>query len=288
MRPLSLTSLLSAVTLLLSGVPPGEPRPLVSPPTVEIPSGKLRLNAFFWKPDGAGPFPAVSFNHGSGGADAAHTAGLTMTEAAQRLAALFLRRGYAFLYLCRRGHGLSADQAPFMQDVLKAEEAAKGKEGRQRLQDTVLIADHLEDVLAALTFLKSAPGIDPHRIAVAGQSSGGQLTLFAAAHDPTLRAAVAFAPAAGSWEHSPELRRRLLEAVGKAAAPIMLIHAANDYSTAPGRALAGELERLHKPHLLEIYPPVGQTPDDGHNELYLAVPQWEGDVFQFLDEHVRR
>lgn len=280
-------SVLSAVTLLLAGVSFGESRPSVAPLIVEIPSATLRLKAFFWKPEGAGPFPAVSFNHGSGGTDAGHTAGLTMTEAAERLAPVFLRRGYAFLYLCRRGHGLSAAQAPFMQDLLKAEEAAKGKEGRQRLQDTVLIADHLEDVVAALTFLKSAPGIDFHRIVVAGQSFGGQLTLFAAERDPTLRAAVAFAPAAGSWERSPELRRRLLEAVGKAVAPIMLIHAANDYSTAPGRVLAGELERLHKRHLLEIYPPVGQTPDDGHNELYLAVSQWEGDVFQFLEEHVR-
>ena len=68
----------------------------------------------------------------------------------------------------------------------------------------------------------------------------------------------------------------------------MLIQAANDYSTAPSWALAAELERLHKPHLLKIYPPVGQTSEDGHNVLYLAMPQWEDDVFRFLDEHVKR
>ena len=38
--------------------------------------------------------------------------------------------------------------------------------------------------------------------------------------------------------------------------------------------------------LLKIYPPVGQTADDGHNLPYLAIPQWEHDVFGFLDEHV--
>ena len=54
----------------------------------------------------------------------------------------------------------------------------------------------------------------------------------------------------------------------------MLIQASNDYSTAPSYALADELERLHKPDLLKIHPPVGQTSEDGHNLLYLAIPQW--------------
>jgi hypothetical protein len=68
----------------------------------------------------------------------------------------------------------------------------------------------------------------------------------------------------------------------------MLIHAENDYSTAAGRALGAELDRLHKPHVLRIYPAVGLTNDDGHNMLYLNIPAWEGDVFGFMDEHVKR
>jgi hypothetical protein len=77
-------------------------------------------------------------------------------------------------------------------------------------------------------------------------------------------------------------------AVGKTSAPIMLIHAANDYSTAAGIALSDELDRLHKAHVLKIYPPVGQSTDEGHNLLYLAIPQWEPDVFKFLDDNLRR
>ena len=256
--------------------------------TVVIPSGKLRLKALLWKPAGPGPFPAVLFCHGSGGADADHTAGLPMTEAAEKLAPLFLKHGYAFLYLFRRGHGLSADQGPFMQDILQRQEAARGKEARQHLQFVLATTDHLDDVLAALSFLKTVPGIEAKRIAIAGHSFGGQLTLLAAERDNTIRAAVTFAAAAGSWERSPELRKRLLTAVDKATAPIMLIQAANDYSTAPGQALADELTRLHKSHILKIYPSVGKTTEDGHNFLYLAMPQWENDVFGFLDEHVRR
>jgi dipeptidyl aminopeptidase/acylaminoacyl peptidase len=212
---------------------------------------------------------------------------MTMTDAAAKLAPLFLQRGYAFFYPCRRGQGLSADQAPFMQDLLKREAAAKGKDARSRLQFVLMTTDHLEDVMAALSVLKNIPGIDAKRIALAGHSFGGKLTLLAAERDPSLRAAVTFADAAESWDQSPELRERLLAAVRKTNASIMLIHASNDYGTSAGVALAAELKRLHKPHILKIYPPVGRTPDDGHNELYEATSQWEKDVLQFLSDNLR-
>ena len=265
----------------------GQPASIV-PETVVVPSGKLRLKAFLWKPNGSGPFPTVLFNHGSGGADAHHTAGLPITEAPKKLAPLFLKHGYAFLYIFRRGQGLSADQGPFMQDILRQEEATKGKEARQHSQFVLATTDQLNDVLAALAFLKATPAVDAKRIAIVGHSFGGQLTLLAAERDKSVRAAVTFAAAAGSWERSPELRDRLLNAVNKATVQIMLIQAANDYSTAPSYALADELARLHKPHLLKIYPPVGNASEDGHNFLYLAMPRWERDVFGFLDEHVKR
>jgi carboxymethylenebutenolidase len=262
--------------------------PYISPETVVIPSGKLRLKAFLWKPNGPGPFPTILFNHGSGGADANHTAGLPIVEAAEKLAPLFLKHGYAFLYLFRRGQGLSADQGAFMQEILQREETTKGKEARQRLQFALATTGQLDDVMAGLRFLKTIPGVDPKRLAIIGHSFGGQLTLLAAERDDSIRAAVTFAAGANSWERSSELRDRLLVAVDKSTTPIMLIQAANDYSTAPGYRLAEELERLHKPHRLKIYPPVGRTSDDGHNFLYLAMPQWEPHVFEFLDEYLKR
>jgi carboxymethylenebutenolidase len=77
---------------------------------VEIRSGDLCLKAFFWRPQGSGPFPAVLFNHGSGAADSAHTGNLVIIDAAERLGPIFVRHGYAFLFLFRRGQGLSANQ----------------------------------------------------------------------------------------------------------------------------------------------------------------------------------
>ena len=102
---------------------------------------------------------------------------------------------------------------------LRQEEAAKGKEARQHLQFILATTDHLDDVIAGLAFLKTIPGIDPKRLAIVGHSFGGQLTLLAAERDNTIRAAVTVSAAAGTWERSPELRKRLQTAVDKSTAP---------------------------------------------------------------------
>jgi dienelactone hydrolase len=254
------------------------------PQVVEVPSGGLRLKALLWKPTGRRSFPVILFNHGSG-TDPQHSAGLTLTEAAGRLAPVFVKHGYAFLYLCRRGQGLSEDQAPFMRTLLDREEAANGVEARRHLQFSLLTTEQLDDTMAALALVKTLPGIDAHRIALVGHSFGGQLTLLAAEKDTTVRAAVTFGAAAESWQRSAELRDRLTGAVSKITAPVMLIHAENDYSTLAGHALSEVLEKLKKPHALKIYPPVGTSADDGHNMVYSSVQVWEKDVFRFLDEN---
>jgi carboxymethylenebutenolidase len=254
---------------------------------VVVPSGALRLKALLWLPENGGPFPAVLFNHGSGSSDAMHTGPFVITEAAERLGPIFVKHGYAFLYLFRRGQGLSADQGDFMPKLLQREKMANGEEARKGLQLRLLTTDHLNDVIAGLSFLKKLSHVDANRIAIAGHSFGGQLTLLAAERDSSVRAAVTLGAAAGSWEDWPELRERLLSAVRKTSAPLMLIHASNDYSTAPGNAMAAERKRMGKPQVLKIYPAIGKTSEEGHNFVYSAVDRWETDVFKFLDANVR-
>jgi len=265
----------------------GSPATPLAPQIVEVRSGDLRLKAYFWKPAGPGPFPAVLFNHGSGADDPQRTAGRTMAQAASDLAPLFLKHGYAFFYLCRRGQGLSADQGQFSEDLLKQAET-KGADARKQLHYQLLTGSQLDDALAGLTFLRVAPNVDPNRIAIVGHSFGGMLTLLSGDHESTIRAEVAFAAGANSWRASQELRDHILAAVGKTVAPIMLVYAENDFDTTPGKDIAAELDRLHKSHLLKIYPAIGKTSEDGHSLIYLGIPEWEPDVFQFLDDNLKR
>src|SRR5262250_1360196 len=54
----------------------------VAPPDCRSSQRSSPPQGYLWKPAGAGTFPAVLFNHGSGADDAQHTAGQTMAEAA--------------------------------------------------------------------------------------------------------------------------------------------------------------------------------------------------------------
>ena len=251
----------------------------VTADSVVVSSGTLQLTGLLWKPTGARPFPAVLFNHGTGPTEAAR---------ARTIGPVFAAHGYALLYLFRRGDGLSATQGESMRAILDREAKARGQDARRHLQLVLLTTDHLDDVMAGLASLKRVEGVDAGRIAVAGHSFGGQLSLLAAERDRSVRAVISFAAAAQAWDRSPELRERLRAAVKNIWAPTFLTHAANDFSVVPAQVLAADLAQLKRPHELKIYPAVGDTPAVGHEAVYSDIVTWEADVFRFLDEHLRR
>jgi dienelactone hydrolase len=252
-----------------------------APDTVVVPSEGLTLHAVLWRPRGLGPFPAVLFNHGSG-----NTLERQLAQAAT-IGPVFASHGYVLLFVFRRGSGLSADQGSSAADLMDRELAARGQEARNRLQLQLLEGDHLHDALAGLAFLRRLPEVDLRRVGEAGHSFGASLSLLLAERDTGLRATVVFSGSAGSWEHSPELRARLIAAVDHTTAPVLLLQAANDYSVAPARELSAEMARVGKPHQVRIYPPVGQSHEEGHDFLYRDVATWEADVFAFLDRYMK-
>jgi dienelactone hydrolase len=208
-----MTNLAVAVALVFASAlrVPGAVQAIDRPDTVVVESGGLKLRGLLWRPSGRRPFPAVLFNHGSGPADDPKRPAI--------LGAAFARHGYVFLYLYRRGAGLSADQGTNSGELMSRALEEKGQEARNGLQLRLLDIE-LSDVLAGINFLRTRSEVDPHRVAVAGHSFGGQLVLLAAERDPGVRAGVAFGAAAASWEPSSKLRQRLTAVVRRVSAPV--------------------------------------------------------------------
>jgi dienelactone hydrolase len=243
--------------------------------TVIVPSGKLKLHVQIWRPEGKGKFPGILFNHGRDG-----------TPHPEILATLFVKHGYVFLAIGRRGEWISADQGEFINNLLDHENETKGADAAKQLQLKLMETDHLNDALAGLAYLKKLPYVDANRIAVVGHSFGGSLTLLLSERDHSIRAAVNFGGAAASWDDSSYLRERLISAVDDLNTPVFFIFAANDFSTNPGKALSAEMARLKKTQQLKIYPALGQTPNEGHALIYRGVQTWENDVFTFLKKYL--
>ena len=258
------------------------------PETVVVHNRSASLHAMLWRPQGRGPFPAILLNHGSGRTrDDLKRLG-PYERNAEKLGPVFARHGYVFLYLYRRGVGPSADQGVNAVDLMNSEFAAHGQQARNELQLQLLENREMTDAQAALTFLRALPYVDAADVAVVGHSFGGSLTVLLAEREPNLRAVVVFSGAGYSFDRSSELRARLLAAIDHVEAPVFFIHAENDYSLSSGKVLDARRGLIGKPHRLKIYPPIGDTVDEGHDFLHLGVNIWEPDVFAFLDENMRR
>lgn len=241
------------------------------PEEVTFLSGKLVLHGFLYRPPGSGPFSVILYNHGSEEKPGSKPA----------LGEFFSSKGYVFFVPHRRGQGRSPNDS-YVESL-----RAQGPRGAIALHET-----HLEDQLAALTYLKQLSDIDPHRIAVAGCSYGGIQTVLAveanAEQKLGLRAAIDFAGGAMSWR-SFSLRDRMVRAVRKANIPVLFIQAENDYDLGPSRTLASELEQLGKPHKLLIFPPYGNTHAEGHGVFCSqATNVWGPAVMSFLDASMEK
>ena len=241
------------------------------PQEVAFPSGKFELRGFIYTPAGGGPFRAILYNHGSE----------QKPGWKPELGRFFSEKGYVFFVPHRRSHGRSP-RDPRVDSLYNS-----GTASLVALHET-----HLEDQLAALHFLKQFPGVDADRIAIAGCSFGGIQTVLAveasADKKAAFRAAVDFAGAAQTWKFSPALQQKMINAVRRAAVPVMFVQAENDYDLTPSYTLAKELEKLGKPHKLSIYPPHGASVQEGHGFCGgRGAAVWGPDVLAFLDAYLK-
>jgi dienelactone hydrolase len=145
-------------------------------------------------PVGDASVPAVILVHGSGPQDRDATFG--PNRIFQDLALGLASRGIA---------------------VVRYEKRSKALAGRLNALGPITVKDEVvDDVVAAVAFLKKAPRIDPARIFVVGHSLGGMLVPRIARADGTIRGLVALAGAVRSLEQSiVEQTRYLIVADGQ-------------------------------------------------------------------------
>src|SRR4029079_9304090 len=140
---------------------------------VTFPSGARTLHGVVHKPAGAGPFPALLYNHGS-------APGMEPAEAANALGPVCAAHGWLFFMPFRHGQALSADAGPYIMDEIHAAGARDGRSAAAATMVRLLSTDHLDDQLAALAWLRASGLAQPDRIAVAGNSFGGIETVLGA------------------------------------------------------------------------------------------------------------
>jgi dienelactone hydrolase len=248
---------------------PASPGPTASTtltsPTAGSPSGPLLVEyaadrrGFLYRPDGAGPFPVVVWNHGSE----------QLPGWRPELGKFYTAHGWAFFVPHRRGHGRSKG------DYI-------GNES-DPARMVVLLDEQNADVVAAIGWIKAQPGIDPDRVVVSGCSFGGIQTMITAAKKVGIRAAVAFAPGAIMWPRSAEFRARLIRAAREAVVPEFLIQAENDFDLGPSKIAGAELEKLDRVHnRVKVYSASGATAQDGHGFCVTGTEVWGPDVLDFL------
>jgi dienelactone hydrolase len=251
--------------------------PVVASESVTFQSGSIKLHGLLYKPEGAGPFPAVLYNHGS-------AAGLLNNQAFDAIAPAFVERGWVFFAPYRRGQGTSKDAGPYIMDEISAARRRGGLAAADKAMVRLLSTDHLHDQAAAYEWLRAQPYVRPEAIAAMGNSFGGIETILGAARIGYC-AGVDAAGGSESWDDAPELRRLLTQAARTAVPPILFFQAENDFNLEPSRGLHATRKHAGLPSDLRIYPPFGRSQRDGHSFPYRGVAVWRDDVLGFLERH---
>lgn len=227
-----------------------------------------KLQAYLWRPEGKGPFPALVYNHGSERDPIVGTDGV--------IARFFVHNGFVVLFPYRRGAGKS-EGPPWDTGIDKLPESAQ-----EKAMIDALVAEN-DDVVSAVDWLRAQQFVDRAAISVAGCSFGGIETLLSAERPLGLRAAVDFAGASMAWADSPLLRERLLVAVERARIPVFFVQAENDFNTAPSRVLGEAMRQKKLPHRVKIYPEYGLSQMGAHAGFCLnGWDVWGADVLAFL------
>ncbi|BCM92615.1 hypothetical protein IAD21_04497 [Abditibacteriota bacterium] len=253
---------------------------LPTPKLVTFPGpGVLTLHGYLYVPSGPGPFPAMIWNHGSEHMDRPGAG------EQQELAKFYVKHGFVFFMPHRHGQGRSMEAGDYIVDLQNLMSSPEIDRSATDEFDTKIHDWYNQDVLAAVSWLKKQPSVDPHRIAMSGCSYGGIQTVLTAQQNPGgVRAYVPFSPGAMSWA-SPTIRTRLSQAVRRAKAPIFIVQARGDFSY-PILTLGPIITAKGGLNKSKLYPQYGTTNEEAHGCFATkggGIDVWGTDVIHFLN-----
>jgi carboxymethylenebutenolidase len=239
----------------------------------------LKIRGYLYRPPGDGRVPAIIYSHGS-----VERGELATRRPTEWLAYRLSRLGYAVFVAERRGYGGSEGRG-----------VVGGEGGLTSL--TSGLPGEVQDVLAAIDFLQTQPGVDGSRIALVGKSLGGLVSLMAAAQRRDLRGVVSLAGGYGFGDRGMGpvmlfVQDELRNAAKRITAPTLLMHAQNDrvVPAAFSQMVAAELRERRVPVVEKIYPAykVGGRAIEGHTlfDGVNGLPFFWKNLTTFLAAHL--
>jgi dipeptidyl aminopeptidase/acylaminoacyl peptidase len=230
------------------------------------------LIGHFFAPRGNGTAPLLVYNHGS-----ERDPDLRWLGAVGRY---YQARGVAVFFPWRRGCSGSGGrywEERFPQDGADAE--AREARTIRALEDESL------DVLEAIRFARSLPGVDRDAVFVGGSSFGGLIALLVASSSSEIKGAIACSAGAWAYDGNTETgQQRLFEIVKSAKAPIFLMQAENDYNPRGTARLGEAMVASRFPGFARTYPPFGSSAKVGHAGFCnKGSDLWGDDVLGFLE-----
>jgi dienelactone hydrolase len=211
----------------------GAPALAAAPDHIDIPDGELMLRGSLYRPDGAGPFPAVVALHDCSGL--VHHRPITETRHYIEWARLLVADGFVVLFPDSFGsRGI-------------------GPQCRERVRKVRASRERLADANAARRWLQAQSYVKPDRVSLLGWSSGGTAALWTvrpttAPRDGStdFRSAVTFYPSC----------RRLHDTAWSARVPtLILVGGADDWTPAAvcQQMVAGARDRSARVQIV-VYP----------------------------------
>jgi dienelactone hydrolase len=230
--------IITAVAMISASIPPSisasspAPAAVAAPDQVDIPDGSLTLHATLYRPEGAGPFPAVVALHDCGGLSQRP---LTEAQVYSEWARLLVANGFVVLFPDSFGSRGAGSQCREPNRTIRA--------SRERVSDAN----------AARRWLQGQAFVRGDHISLLGWSNGAVAALWTVRpttkpkdDNTDFRSAVAFYPSC----------RRLRETAWSARVPtLILIGSADDWTPASAcqQMVAGAHDRSARVQLV-VYP----------------------------------